>query len=291
VAEADGIDFWDEGDAFFYDVLRLPGRHPERLRVRSIVGLIPIFAVEILDQDLLQHAPGFTARMHWFLDHRPDLAQLVSHFEETGCEGRRLLGLLRRFRLKSVLARMLDEQEFLSPTASARSRAPMPSTRTRWRSPTSASASPTSPASRRSGIFGGNSNWRGPIWMPVNYLLVESLRRFGRYYGDTFQVECPTGSGRKNEPRPGRRRARAEARRPVPARTRTGAARASATTRCSRTIRTFASTCCFTSTSTATVVAGSARRTRPDGRRSIGMLRRPARRARRDGGRRNEGER
>ncbi len=196
-AESDGIDFWDAEDAFFYDVLRLPGQRPERLRVRSIVGLIPVFAVEILDNDLLQHAPGFAARMRWFLEHRPDLAQLVSHFDERGVEGRRLLGLLRRFRLKSVLARMLDENEFLSPygvRALSRAHAEHPYSVAVGDERFTVAYEP---GESRTGVFGGNSNWRGPIWMPMNYLLVESLRRFGRYYGDTFQVECPTGSGRK----------------------------------------------------------------------------------------------
>jgi hypothetical protein len=196
-AEESGIDFWDDEDSFFYDVLRMPDGSTERLRVRSMVGLIPIFAVEILDADLLRNAPGFAARMRWFLDHRPDLAQLVSRFDETGVEDRRLLGLLRRFRLKSVLQRMLDENEFLSPYGV---RALSRVHRDHPYSVAVGGATFTvsyEPGESESGTFGGNSNWRGPVWMPVNYLLIESLRRFGRYYGDDFQVECPTASGVK----------------------------------------------------------------------------------------------
>ncbi|MEO8505684.1 MAG: glucosidase [Acidobacteriota bacterium] len=194
-AEADGIDFWDDQDNFFYDVLRLPDGRTERLRVRSIVGLIPIFAVQILDTELLSGAPQFAARMQWFLDNRPDLARLVSRFRETDAHDRSLLGLLRRFRLKSVLARMLDEREFLSPfgvRALSRVYGETPYSLTVGASTFTVAYEP---GESTSGVFGGNSNWRGPVWMPVNFLLVESLHRFGRFYGDDFKVECPTGSG------------------------------------------------------------------------------------------------
>jgi len=189
-----GVDFWDATDGFFYDVLHLPNGRLERLRVRSMVGLIPMFAVEILDADLL--GEEFADRMQWFLDYRPDLAQLVSRFHEKGMGDRRLLALLRRHRLKSVLAKLLDEKEFLSPygvRALSRVHAEHP-----YELDVNGQRFSVSyqPGESESGLFGGNSNWRGPVWMPVNYLIVESLRRFGSYYGETFQVECPTGSGR-----------------------------------------------------------------------------------------------
>ncbi|HXU44945.1 MAG TPA: glucosidase, partial [Thermoanaerobaculia bacterium] len=191
-----GIDFWDDEDNFYYDVLHLPDGSHERLRLRSMVGLIPMFAVEVLDSDLLDRLPGFTERMRWFLDYRPDLAQLVSRIHEPGRKERRLLALLRRFRLKQVLARMLDETEFLSPhgvRALSRHHLDHPYRLTVGDRSFSVSYQP---GESDSGLFGGNSNWRGPVWFPVNYLIVESLRRFQTYYGDEFRIECPTGSGR-----------------------------------------------------------------------------------------------
>ncbi len=190
-----GVDFWDEQDGFFYDVLHLPNGNLERLRVRSMVGLIPMFAVEILDAELLAKVPEFAARMQWFLDYRPDLAELVSRFHQKGMADRRLLSLLRRHRLKSVLAKLLDEREFLAPhgvRALSRIHAEHPYTLGVGGQTFSVNYQP---GESESGLFGGNSNWRGPVWMPVNYLIVESLRRFGRYYGESFKVECPTGSG------------------------------------------------------------------------------------------------
>src|SRR5690349_3034504 len=190
-----GVDSWDDQDGFFYDVLHLPDGRLERLRVRSMVGLIPMFAVEILDAELLAKVPEFASRMQWFLDYRPDLAELVSRFHEKGMADRRLLALLRRHRLKSVLAKMLDEREFLSPhgvRALSRVHAEHPYELGVDGQTFSVNYQP---GESESGLFGGNSNWRGPVWMPVNYLIVESLRRFGRYYGESFKVECPTGSG------------------------------------------------------------------------------------------------
>jgi hypothetical protein len=190
-----GVDFWDEEDQFFYDVLHLPDGGLERLRVRSMVGLIPLFAVEILDSDLLAKVPGFKQRLEWFLNYRPDLSKLVARFQEPGMGDRRLLALLRRHRLKRVLERVLDEREFLSGygvRALSRFHAEHP-----YRLEVNGRAFSVAytPGESDSGLFGGNSNWRGPIWFPVNFLIVESLRRFQRYYGDEFQVECPTGSG------------------------------------------------------------------------------------------------
>jgi len=190
------IDLWDEQDEFFYDVLHTPDGRAESLRVRSMVGLIPLFAVETLDADLLAKVPDFTARLQWFLDYRPDLAALVSHWHEPGKEDRRLLSLLRGHRMKRVLRRMLDESEFLSEhgvRALSKYHLEHPF---RFSAGGQEFSVGYQPGESESGLFGGNSNWRGPVWMPVNYLLWESLRRFHAYYGDDFRIECPTGSGR-----------------------------------------------------------------------------------------------
>ncbi|HEV7672517.1 MAG TPA: glucosidase [Thermoanaerobaculia bacterium] len=190
-----GFDFWDEQDQFYYDVLHLPGGRVERLRVRSMVGLIPMFAVEVLDTELLAKVPHFAARMRWFLDYRPDLARLVSHFQEPGKGERRLLALLRRHRLGRVLSRVLDEAEFLSPygvRALSRYHRDHPYEIDLDGKKFSISYQP---GESESGLFGGNSNWRGPIWFPVNFMIIEALRRFEHYYGDAFEVELPTGSG------------------------------------------------------------------------------------------------
>ena len=187
---------WDDADKFYYDALCVPGSPPIPLRIRSMVGLIPLFAVEVLDPELLQRLPGFEARLRWFLEHRPDLASLVSRWQETATAERHLLSLLRGHRMKNLLRRMLDETEFL---ASFGVRA---LSRYHLAEPFELVVHGQSfsvkylPAESESGLFGGNSNWRGPIWMPVNYLLIESLQKFHHYYGDDFRVECPTGSGK-----------------------------------------------------------------------------------------------
>ncbi|HVT17303.1 MAG TPA: glucosidase [Thermoanaerobaculia bacterium] len=190
-----GVDFFDDEDRFYYDVLHLPDGRLERLRVRSMVGLVPLFAVEVLDSELLDRVPGFRDRLLWFLDYRPDLARLVSRFTVPGMKDRHLLSLLRRQRLRGVLSRMLDEQEFLSPygvRALSRHHRDHPYSLEVGGERFSVSYQP---GESESGLFGGNSNWRGPIWFPVNYLIVEALRRFHGYYGDDFKIECPTGSG------------------------------------------------------------------------------------------------
>ena len=192
---SDGAGLWDEQDEFFYDVLQLPDGTRVPLRLRSMVGLIPLFAGETLDPELLARVPEFRGRLEWFLDYRPDLARLVSRWDEPGRGERRLLSLLRGHRMKCLLRRMLDETEFLSDygvRSLSRHHRDAPyvladgdrSFRVRYE-----------PAESTSGQFGGNSNWRGPIWFPVNYLLVESLQKFHHYYGDDFRIECPTGSG------------------------------------------------------------------------------------------------
>jgi hypothetical protein len=187
---------WDDDDKFFYDVLCVPGSAAQPLRIRSMVGLIPLFAVEVLEPDLLDKLKGFDARLRWFLEHRPDLAALVSRWQETATEERHLLSLLRGHRMKKLLKRMLDETEFLSDygvRALSRQHLEQPFRLEVHGQPFVVKYLP---GESESGLFGGNSNWRGPIWMPVNYLVIESLQKFHRYYGDEFRVECPTGSGK-----------------------------------------------------------------------------------------------
>jgi hypothetical protein len=191
----DGIELWDENDEFFYDVLHWPDGRTESMKVRSMVGLIPLFACEVLDPEQLAHVPEFRRRLEWFLAYRPDLHALVSRWQVGGRGERSLLALLRGHRMKRVLRRMLDETEFLSPWG-VRSVS-------RWHAAhlyvlctdDRCFSVGYEPSESRSGLFGGNSNWRGPIWFPVNALIVDSLRIFHRYYGDDFKVECPTGSG------------------------------------------------------------------------------------------------
>ncbi len=192
-----GISLWDDEDEFFYDVLHLDDNTDKPLRVRSLVGLIPLLAVETIEPALLDELPNFRERLEWFLDNRPDLAGLISRWHEPGAGDRRLLTLVRGHRMKRLLKRMLDPEEFLSP-GGVRS-----VSRYHLEHPYMLDVDGMThevryePAESTTGLFGGNSNWRGPVWFPINFLLVESLRKYHRYYGDDFLVECPTGSGQK----------------------------------------------------------------------------------------------
>ncbi|MFN8526713.1 MAG: glucosidase [Chloroflexota bacterium] len=191
----EGIALWNEEDEFFYDVLHLPAGGDLPMKIRSIVGLIPLFAVTTIEPALLAELPEFRARMEWFLEHRPRLASLVSRWQEPGMGERRLLAIVRGHRMKRLLRRMLDETEFLSDygvRALSRHHAEHPY---HFDIDGRRYSVEYQPAESNSGLFGGNSNWRGPIWFPVNYLLFESLQQFHHYYGDDFSVECPTGSG------------------------------------------------------------------------------------------------
>jgi hypothetical protein len=166
------------------------------MKVRSMVGLIPLFAVTTIEPALLAQLPDFKVRLEWFLEHRPRLAALVSRWHDTGMGDRRLLALCRGHRMKRLLRRMLDESEFLSPhgvRAVSRHHLEHPYT---LQLDGMAYTVRYLPAESDSGLFGGNSNWRGPVWFPVNFLIIESLQQFHHYYGDDFKVECPTGSGR-----------------------------------------------------------------------------------------------
>jgi hypothetical protein len=190
-----GVGLWDENDGFYYDVLNKSDGQTVSMRVRSMVGLIPLFAVETLDPEVLEKVPGFTRRMEWFLTHRPDLARLVSRWDIPGKGKRTLLSLLRGHRMKALLRRMLDPNEFLSDYGvRSVSRYHLQHPYTFWADGHALSVE-YDPAESRSRLFGGNSNWRGPIWFPMNFLIIEALQKFHHYYGDEFTIECPTGSG------------------------------------------------------------------------------------------------
>ncbi|MBX7083351.1 MAG: glucosidase [Nannocystaceae bacterium] len=193
----DGPGLWHEGDDFYYDVLSLPSGERFPLRVRSLVGLIPMCAVEVLEPTLLQRLPGFAERLNWVLDHRPELAKLVSRWHEPGLGERRLLSLLRGSRLKRLLRRMLDPAEFLSDFGIRSLSAAHRDQPFRLEVAGQQLEVDYQPGESTTALFGGNSNWRGPIWLPINFLLIEALQKFHHYYGDDFRVECPTGSGQR----------------------------------------------------------------------------------------------
>jgi hypothetical protein len=189
------LDLWDDEDGFFYDCLRLDGGRRVPLKIRSMVGLIPLFAVETLEPDLLEKLPGFKRRLDWFIEHRHDLTDNVACMRTPGLGERRLLSVVTGDRLQRVLRYLLDEREFLSPhgvRALSRYHKDNP-----YVLPVNGRDYRVDyePGESSTGLFGGNSNWRGPIWFPVNYLLVESLQKFHHYFGDALKVECPTGSG------------------------------------------------------------------------------------------------
>jgi hypothetical protein len=194
-----GRALWDEEDGFYYDVLHLPNGEEHFLKIRSMVGLIPLFAVETLEPEIVDRLPGFKRRMQWFVDNHADVPEHIEMTERSARGMRRLLALVNRKRLKRVLSRMLDETEFLSGygiRALSRYHMERPyevfvnghTSRVEYE-----------PAESASGVFGGNSNWRGPIWFPVNYLLIEALQKFHHYYGEDFKVEYPTGSGKEHD--------------------------------------------------------------------------------------------
>jgi hypothetical protein len=191
----DGIGMWDESDGFFYDVLHSPGNGHTPLKIRSMVGLIPLYAVETLESEVLEMLPGFKRRLNWFIENRGDLTANVACMRTKGLGERRLLSIVSAEQLRRVLKFMLDENEFLSPyglRALSRVHQDQP-----YRLPVNGMEYRVDydPAESSTNLFGGNSNWRGPIWLPVNYLLIESLQKFHHYLGDDFKVECPTGSG------------------------------------------------------------------------------------------------
>jgi hypothetical protein len=191
----EGIALWDNEDGFYYDVLHLPNGDDHFLRIRSMVGLIPLFAVETLEPEIVDRLPGFKRRMQWFIDNHPDVPEHIEMTQRSARGVRRLLSLANRKQLKRILCRMLDETEFLS-SYGVRSLS-----RYHLDHPYEVQVNDHisrvdyEPAESTSGLFGGNSNWRGPVWFPLNYLLVESLQKYHHYYGEDFKVECPTHAG------------------------------------------------------------------------------------------------
>jgi len=192
----EGVNLWNEEDGFFYDVLHLPDGRLHPLKIRSMVGLIPLFAVETIEPEIIRKLPGFARRMQWFIDNRPEFREHVELAEEPGKGIHRLLSIVTRAQLPRVLRLLLDSEEFLSPygiRSLSRYHREHPyvlevdgfTHRVDYE-----------PADSSSELFGGNSNWRGPVWFPVNHLLIESLQKFDHFYGDGLKVACPTGSDR-----------------------------------------------------------------------------------------------
>ncbi len=191
----DGVEMWNEEDGFFYDCLHLPDDGHVAMKVRSMVGLIPLFAVETLEPKICEKLQGFTRRMEWFIKNRRDLTHNVACMHSAGEGQRRLMSIVDPDQLRRVLRVMLDESEFLSPygiRAVSQRHRDHPYV---FHANAAEYRVDYEPAESSTGLFGGNSNWRGPIWFPVNFLLVESLQKFHHYLGDGYKVECPTGSG------------------------------------------------------------------------------------------------
>ena len=189
------IPLWNEEDEFFYDVLHFAHGDNRPLKIRSMVGLIPLFAVTTIEPAMLARLPEFRGRLEWFLSHRPDLAKLVSRWYESGMGERHLLAICRGHRMKRVIRRMVDPDEFLSDygvRALSRFHLEQPFVLEMGGQRNEVQYQP---AESNSGLFGGNSNWRGPVWFPVDYLIIEALQQFHHYYGEDFKIECPTGSG------------------------------------------------------------------------------------------------
>jgi hypothetical protein len=193
-----GLSLWDDTDNFFYDWLVMGNGEATPLRVRSLVGLIPLFAAEVANATtLLKKMPEFAKWQEWYLRYRPNLVALVSRWNTPGADDNRLLAIVRAFRTSKLLERLLDGNEFLSDygvRALSRYHLQHPYV---FEAAGFHSEVRYTPAESDSDLFGGNSNWRGPIWMPLNYLIIESLNRLYKFYGDEFRVECPVGSGVK----------------------------------------------------------------------------------------------
>ncbi|WP_292009425.1 glucosidase [Chryseobacterium sp.] len=186
---------WDDEDEFFYDAIASGDCQHMYLRLRTIVGLIPLFAVEVIDDEMIENLPGFKSRMDWVLENKPELAELVSHWEIKGEDSKHLLSLLRGHRLKRLLKRMLNPNEFLSDYGVRALSKEYEQNPFKLNLDGTEYTVKYTPAESDSGLFGGNSNWRGPIWFPINFLIIESLQRFFFYYSPDFLVEYPTGSG------------------------------------------------------------------------------------------------
>jgi hypothetical protein len=193
---ADGTELWDGDDQFYYDVLNLPNGEKLRLKVRSMVGLIPLFAVATLEPEVLADLPSFTERLEWFLAHRPELAKNITFTCTSDKKARRLLSIVKPIQLEQILSKLLDPNEFLSDygiRAISRYHQAYPYI---FEVNGNQYRVDYEPAESSTGLFGGNSNWRGPIWFPVNYLIIESLQKFHRYFGDSLKFQCPHNSGK-----------------------------------------------------------------------------------------------
>ena len=190
------ISLWDDEDDFYYDVVELSNGATSRLKVRSLVGIIPLFAVEIIHKDLFEQLKEFKIRAAEIVRTRPDLASLISNIEEANKEGNYLFSIMRGYRLEKLLIRLLDEDEFLSDYG-IRSLSKYHKDHPFVFQHNGHYSIHYEPGESRSNMFGGNSNWRGPIWMPLNYMIIQSLRKYYSFYGPTYQYEFPTGSGKK----------------------------------------------------------------------------------------------
>lgn len=192
----DKLNLWDEDDQFYYDMLHKPNGDAELLKVRSMVGLIPLFAVEVLTPELLEQLPDFKRRVEWVLNNRPDLASLVSSWDNPGSGETRLLAILRGHRMKMIMKRMFDETEFLSDYGIRSLSKYHKEHPYQFNYDGGTVRVDYTPAEATGDMFGGNSNWRGPIWFPMNYLILDSLEKFSSYYGPDYEVEYPTNSGK-----------------------------------------------------------------------------------------------
>jgi hypothetical protein len=192
----DKLNLWDEDDQFYYDMLHKPNGDAELLKVRSMVGLIPLFAVEVLTPELLAKLPDFKRRVEWVLNNRPDLASLVSSWDNPGSGETRLLAILRGHRMKMIMKRMFDETEFLSDYGIRSLSKHHKEHPYQFKHDGGTIQVEYTPAEATGDMFGGNSNWRGPIWFPMNYLILDSLEKFSNYYGPDYEVEYPTNSGK-----------------------------------------------------------------------------------------------
>jgi hypothetical protein len=190
----ENTELWNEHDGFYYDVLHLPDKRNIPIKLRSMVGLIPLFAVETIEEEVLENLPAFKKRMEWFLENRPDLTDDINCLQTHGRENRRILSIVTREKLQSVLRYMLSETEFLSDYGIRALSRHHKNNPYMLEFGGEKYVVEYEPAESRSGMFGGNSNWRGPVWFPANYLLIESLQKFDFYYGENFKIEFPTGS-------------------------------------------------------------------------------------------------
>ena len=191
----DGEGIWDEEQGFYYDVLHVSDGEHIPMRIRSIVGLVPLFAVQTLEPGLMQRLPNFAHRIQWYLEHRPDLTRNIACFHAEGVKERQLLAIVDEKRLRRILQIMLDEKEFLSPYGIRSISQFHRDHPFKLEIGGRESVVDYEPGESTTSLFGGNSNWRGPIWFPVNFLIIEALQRYHHYYGDKLKVECPTGSG------------------------------------------------------------------------------------------------